>query len=79
MHNVLIRLAAAEKRVKELETGQADLRKAVIDKLEALEDSGDPEAEHTQGDQLISQFLRDLGHKDVADAFDAARQDWWYD
>ena len=79
MHNVLNRLAAAEKRVKELEAGHAEARAALIDKLEELELLLDKELAHSEGDKAVSTFLRRLGHSEAANAYDAAREGWFYD
>ena len=49
-----------------------------VERLEELEKSGDPEAARCEGDKLISDFLRAAGHADLANAFDAARENWWY-
>lgn len=48
----------------------------VIEALEALQKSGDTEASHGEADEILCNFLRALGHGDVADAFDAIEK--WY-
>ncbi len=77
MQHILAREAALKKRIKDLESGHAEKVSAFVDAIEDLE-GADPELAHSEGDKLVSQLLRDLGHKDAANAYDAARQDWWY-
>lgn len=75
--NTLVKLAHANKRIKELESGHAEAVTAFVDAIEAL-DSENPETAHPKGDALLSKFLRDIGHRDAANANDAARENWWY-
>ena len=78
MNTVLHENARLKQKLRQYEEHHAKLRSAVIEKLEALEHEADTEKAHCEGDKLISKFLRDTGHIDVANAFDAARQDWYY-
>ena len=50
-----------------------------IDKIGALTSTeGDAEDWHIGGDKLVSQALRELGWGQLADAYDKAKEDWWY-
>jgi hypothetical protein len=50
-----------------------------IAKLEALT-GHDPETEHEEAEEILCEFLRAMGHRDVAAAFGAAqkRVGFWY-
>ena len=50
-----------------------------VDMLNAL-DNGDPESAHVTADDILCQFLRELGYIDAANAYDEAcyRVGFWY-
>ena len=58
---------------------QRQLLYAAINKLDDLS-TGDPEASHSDADDIICEFLRGVGYGDAADAFDRAnsRVGFWY-
>ena len=76
--NILIENAHLKRRVRELESGHAELAAALIESLESLDGHPDPEQAHKQADTLVSKFIRDIGHKQVANTWDAAREGWFY-
>jgi len=39
---------------------------------------GDTEDAHGRGDDLVAEVLRKHGFPKLADAYDSARQTWWY-
>lgn len=39
--------------------------------------SRDQESEHVEGDRVLCAVLRHLGHAEIADAFEKARENWW--
>ena len=58
--------------------------KKILTKDEALEAlaslHGDPEEAHGAADEILTMFLRGIGHHDIADAFWAASDKigfWW--
>ena len=74
--NVLIEVAHLKQRLKAYEA-QEKRAAEFVDAIEELE-GADPELAHTEGDKLVSKLLRDIGLKDAANAYDAARENWWY-
>lgn len=48
---------------------------AALRRLQAI-GSGDPEAAHSQADEVLCDLLRQLGHDDVVEAWDAVPK--WY-
>ncbi len=78
MQHILAREAALKARVKELESGHAEYAAALIDKLEDLELLPNAMEAHEEADKLVSKFLRDLGQTEAANAWDAAREGWFY-
>jgi hypothetical protein len=55
-------------------------RQALIASLDTMQKNGDPEALHATADDLLIQFLRNIGYGDVADAYEQAqdRVGFWY-
>lgn len=53
-----------------------DIIKEAVEKLEAIEKSGDTEGGHIEADGILCNVLIDLGCKEVADAFE--KIDKWY-
>ena len=49
---------------------------AAVERLEHLQDASDPEAAHKAADAALCQFLRSIGHGEVADEFEAVER--WY-
>ena len=52
----------------------------IIDELDAMQRSGDPESAHGRADDLLCLALRGLGVGEVADAWESAcmRVGFWY-
>lgn len=72
-------IAKLKRQIAQLQPEAVQKREAAaIDHLERLAALADPEAEHSAGDNIISEFLRDSGYADLANAFDEARANWWY-
>lgn len=49
--------------------------------IEALNDScrtGDQEADHSNADDLVIDFLRDIGYTKVADLLEELKGTWYY-
>ena len=55
---------------------KADIIKEAVEKLEAIEKSGDTEARHIEADDILCDVLKALGCKEVVDAFE--KLDKWY-
>ncbi len=52
-----------------------------VAKLEAVDENHpDEEMAHVEADRILCEFIRAIGHADVADAFEAARRrvGFWY-
>ena len=51
-----------------------------IELLDSLDDRGDIEADHGTADKALCDAIRDLGHGDLADAWERAcdRCGFWY-
>lgn len=47
-----------------------------VERLEELQKSSDPETAHEAADNVLCGFLRDIGHREVADEFEAVER--WY-
>lgn len=47
-------------------------------RLSTLKPNTDREDHHQDGDEIVSDALRTLGWSRLADAYDEAREDWWY-
>lgn len=60
----------------DVETTLSDEAKAVISELRAMKDSMDVEGAHNRADKLLVEFVRSLGHHEIADAFAAVPK--WY-
>jgi len=62
--------------------GKSRLEQEAIDKLEAIilrqtvAQRSDIENDHSQADDIICEFLRDLGYDDIVDRF--SKIDKWY-
>jgi hypothetical protein len=48
----------------------------IITKMHRLEDQYDTETAHVKADKLLSNFVRELGYDELADAFDDIEK--WY-
>jgi hypothetical protein len=48
----------------------------VVKKMHRLEDQYDTETAHVKADKLLSNFVRELGYDELADAFDDIEK--WY-
>lgn len=55
---------------------KADIIKEAVEKLEAIEKSGDTEGGHIEADDILCDVLKALGCKEVVDAFE--KLDKWY-
>jgi hypothetical protein len=55
-------------------------KRELILQFEAMEYGSDEEAAHGTADDLLIEFLREIGYEDVADAYEAARDrvGFWY-
>lgn len=53
-----------------------DIARKTLDRLRELASSNDPEVAHHKADVALVEFVRALGHNDIADAFDAIYK--WY-
>lgn len=53
-------------------------KERTIDMLDRLS-GDDPEMAHSKADEYLLAFLRDIGHEDVADAYELVmlRCPWW--
>ena len=51
-------------------------REEAISKLKGLQNSYDPEAAHSDADDIICELLQSLGYSDVIDEFN--KVDKWY-
>ena len=49
-----------------------------VEKLRAICQDNDPEAEHCDADELLVEFLRAQGFCELADTFDELSQNFWY-
>lgn len=51
-----------------------------IERLRDIAESGDPEAAHHDAEVAVMLFLREIGHGEVADEFERAREQvpFWY-
>lgn len=77
MNSVLHEIAALKKQLRQLRPEAVD--RLVVDavaRLERLQGAPDPEIAHQQADQVLCEFLRAIGHREVADEFDAVER--WY-
>lgn len=52
------------------------MRKAFIERLEAVADSNDCEMAHSVGDDVLCEALIALGYEDIVEAWDAIEK--WY-
>lgn len=57
---------------------QKKRQKVLIAKLAVINDHGDEESAHCEGEDLLLTFLKQEGYKEVADAYAKASQHWWY-
>jgi hypothetical protein len=53
-----------------------EMRKAFIERLEAVADSNDCEMAHSVGDDVLCEALIALGYEDIVEAWDAIEK--WY-
>ena len=51
-----------------------------MDELNAMSELSDPEIEHGDAEDVLCDFLKEVGYGDLADAFDQARErvGFWY-
>lgn len=51
-----------------------------INMLNSLDPKGDTELQHSEAEEILCGFLRDVGYEEVASAFEEARDrcDFWY-
>ncbi len=49
-----------------------------IEKLKALDNVGDTEAEHLYADKILCEFLRSAGYGALADQFYEQAKGYWY-
>lgn len=77
MTSVLHEIARLRKQLRELRPEAVErLEEAAVEQLERLQEARDPEAAHEQADQVLCRFLRAIGHRAVADEFEAVER--WY-
>ena len=53
-----------------------DIIKETVERLEAIEKSGDTEGGHIEADDILCEVLKDLGCQEIVDAFE--KLDKWY-
>lgn len=72
MTSVLHEVARLRKQLRELRPEAVErLADAAVEQLER-----DPEVAHEQADRVLCRFLRAIGHRAVADEFEAVER--WY-
>lgn len=77
MTTVLHEIAELRKQLRALRPEAVDrLAADAVARLERLQAARDPEIAHEQADRILCEFLRAIGHRDVADEFDAVER--WY-
>ena len=79
MTSALHEIARLKQRLAALEPeAVTKARTAAVERLEDIQrlHSGDPEVAHIDADQALCQFLRAIGHGQVADEFEAVER--WY-
>lgn len=64
-------------RIKAMQPEEVEKQAAAaVEKLEHLQTASDAEAAHQAADDVLCAFLRAIGHKEVADEFEAVER--WY-
>jgi hypothetical protein len=50
-----------------------------LERLRALRDSNDPKVQHSQADEILLEFLRSNGYREISDAYDGIVESarWW--
>jgi hypothetical protein len=77
MTSALHEIARLKQRLAALEPeAVTKARTVAVERLEGLQVAGDPEVQHEVADQALCQFLRAIGHGQVADEFEAVER--WY-
>ena len=77
MNSVLHEIAQLKRQLRELRPeAVAKLADDAVARLEDLQSHHDPEVAHEQADQVLCRFLRAIGHREVADEFEAVER--WY-
>ncbi len=77
MTSVLHEIALLRKQLRELRPEAVErLADAAVEQLERLQEVRDPELAHEQADRVLCRFLRAIGHRAVADEFEAVER--WY-
>ena len=77
MSSVLHEIARLKKLLSDLRPeAVADLAADAVERLEKLQGGHDPEVAHEQADRVLCEFLRAIGHREVADEFEAVER--WY-
>lgn len=77
MNAVVQENARLRQQLRALQPASVTAAKArAIERLEALQETCDPEAAHQAADKALCEFLRALGHGEVADEFEAVER--WY-
>jgi hypothetical protein len=62
-----------------IEDKMMDMESAVK-KLNAMDNGDDQEIAHCEAENVLTEYLREIGHEAIADAFEAARDrvGFWY-
>lgn len=75
MNTVLQENARLKREIAKLKPEAVQKRVAkAIETLEHLQTVSDPEAAHKAADNCLCLFLRDIGHREVADEFEAVER-----
>ena len=77
MTTALHEIAQLRKQLRALRPEAVERQAAdAVARLERLQAAHDPEIAHEQADRVLCEFLRAIGHREVADEFDAVER--WY-
>ena len=77
MNGVLHEIARLKRQLRELRPeAVGKLAADAVARLEELQAHHDPEVAHEQADRVLCRFLRAIGHREVADEFEAVER--WY-
>ncbi len=77
MNTVLHEIARLKKQLRDLRPEAVErLAAEAVERLERLQEARDPEVAHEQADRVLCRFLRAIGHRAVADEFEAVER--WY-